>query len=223
MDFSGISGIRQFTDPSALPSSSDNELGQEEFLSLMIAQLRNQDPLKPMENGDFLGQMAQFSTVSGIGELKESFEATARSLQGGQALQAASLVDRNALIQSDRIAFDGEMPATGAFSVPPGALEAHVDIRDGTGALVRRVPASIGPDGQATFTWDGFDSNGTLRAADSYDISASIRVGNEMQAAETLVWGRIESVTLGTADDGSAVLNIAGIGSIPLSQAREIS
>ncbi|MEE4297657.1 MAG: flagellar hook assembly protein FlgD [Wenzhouxiangella sp.] len=223
MDLSGISGIRQFTDPSAMRGNVDNELGQEEFLSLMIAQLRNQDPFKPMENGDFLGQMAQFSTVSGIGELKESFEATARSLQGGQALQAASLVDRNALIRSDQIAFDGENSATGAFSVPPGALEAHVDVRDGTGALIRRVPATIGADGRATFSWDGFDADGTLRAADSYAISASVRVGSQMQAAETLVWGRIESVTLGTADDGSAVLNIAGIGSVPLSQAREIS
>ena len=170
MDFAGISGIRQFTDPSAMPGNRNNELGQEEFLSLMIAQLRNQDPFKPMENGDFLGQMAQFSTVSGIGELNDSFDATARSLQGGQALQAAALVDRNALIRSDQIAFDGEAAATGAFSVPAGALEAHVDVRDGTGALIRRVPATIGPDGQASFSWDGFDDDGTLRAAGSYSI-----------------------------------------------------
>jgi flagellar basal-body rod modification protein FlgD len=223
MDLSSISNIRQFTDPSAMSGTKDNELGQEEFLSLMIAQLQNQDPFKPMENGDFLGQMAQFSTVSGIGELKESFEATAQSLQGGQALQAASLVDRSALVSSDRVAFDGETVSRGAFSVPSGAVEAQVDIRDGTGALIRRVPAEMGPNGQATFSWDGFDANGTLRAPGSYSISASVRVGNEMQAADTLVWGRIESVTLGTSENGSAVLNIAGIGSVPLSQAKEIS
>ncbi|NDY97100.1 flagellar hook assembly protein FlgD [Wenzhouxiangella limi] len=223
MDISSISGIRQFDDGSKVPTNPNNELGQEEFLSLMIAQLQNQDPFKPMENGDFLGQMAQFSTVSGIGELKESFEATAQSLQGGQALQAASLVDRSALVESDQVAFDGENPVRGAFEVPGGATEAQVDIRDGTGALIQRVPAVIGADGRASFAWDGFDSDGLQRAPGSYSISASVRVGSEMQAADTLVWGRIESVTLGTSKDGSALLNIAGLGSVPLGQAKEIS
>lgn len=223
MDISSITGIRQFSDGPGVPTNPNNELGQEEFLSLMIAQLQNQDPFKPMENGDFLGQMAQFSTVSGIGELQESFDATARSLQGGQALQAAALVDRSALVESDQLAFDGENPARGAFEVPTGALEAQVDIRDGTGALIRRVPAVIGSDGRASFAWDGFDDDGVVRAPGSYSISASVRVGNQMQAADTLVWGRIESVTLGTSQDGSAVLNIAGIGPVPLGQAREIS
>ncbi|MFW5816010.1 MAG: flagellar hook assembly protein FlgD [Wenzhouxiangella sp.] len=223
MDFSSISGIRQFSDGPGVPTNPNNDLGQEEFLSLMIAQLQNQDPFKPMENGDFLGQMAQFSTVSGIGELKESFEATAQSLQGGQALQAASLVDRSALVESEQVAFDGENPVRGAFEVPEGALEAQVDIRDGTGSLIRRVPAVIGADGRASFAWDGFDDDGVERAPGSYSVSAAVRVGNEMQAADTLVWGRIESVTLGTSKDGSAVLNIAGIGPVPLGQAKEIS
>jgi flagellar basal-body rod modification protein FlgD len=223
MDISSLANIRQFGGQSVLPPNQNNELGQEEFLSLMIAQLQNQDPFKPMENGDFLGQMAQFSTVSGIGDLKNSFDATARSLQGGQALQAASLVDRSALVVSDEVAYDGESATRGAFVVPPGALEAQVDIRDSSGALIRRVPATLGADGRASFVWDGFDDDGVQRAPGNYSISASVRVGNEMQAAETMVWGRIESVTLGTSQNGSAVLNIAGLGSVPLGQAREIS
>ncbi|MFP4209266.1 MAG: flagellar hook assembly protein FlgD [Wenzhouxiangella sp.] len=223
MDFGSISGIRQFNDGPSVPTNPNNNLGQEEFLSLMIAQLQNQDPFEPMENGDFLGQMAQFSTVSGIGELKESFEATAQALQGGQALQAASLVDRQALVESDQLAYDGENPPRGAFEVPSGALEAQVEIRDEGGALIRRVPAVIGADGRASFAWDGVDEDGIQRAPGSYSIAASVRVGNEMQAADTMVWGRIESVTLGSSRDGSAVLNIAGLGSVPLGQAKEIS
>ena len=223
MDFSGISGIRQFDDGPKIPTNPNNELGQEEFLRLMITQLQNQDPFEPMENGDFLGQMAQFSTVSGIGDLKESFDATAQALKGSQALQAASMVDRQALVKSDKVGFDGENPVRGTIEVPPGALQAEVTIRDDSGALVRRIPATVGADGRATFSWDGFDAEGNLRAAGSYQVSASARVGNQSQAAETLVWGRIESVTLGSSRNGEAVINLAGIGPVPLGQAKEIS
>jgi len=223
MDFSGISGIRQFDDGPKIPTNPNNELGQEEFLRLMIAQLQNQDPFEPMENGDFLGQMAQFSTVTGIGELKESFDDTAQALKGSQALQAASMVDRQALVKSDTAAFDGENPLRGVIDLPSNALSAEAVIRDGSGEVIRRVPAAIGADGRATFSWDGFDADGRERAPGTYQVSASVRVGSQTEAAETLVWGRIESVTLGSSKDGEAVINLAGIGPVPLGQAKEIS
>ena len=59
----------------------NDKLGQAEFLELMTAQLKFQDPLKPMENGDFLGQMAQFGTVNGINELNAAFDSMSASFQ----------------------------------------------------------------------------------------------------------------------------------------------
>ena len=50
-----------------------DKVGQDQFLELMITQLKNQDPMKPMDNGQFLSQMAQFGTVSGINDLQKSF------------------------------------------------------------------------------------------------------------------------------------------------------
>ena len=223
LEGAGIRTDRQAQRDRQEAEGPSEELGQEDFLKLMTTQLQNQDPFEPMENGDFLGQMAQFSTVSGIGDLKESFDATAQALKGSQALQAASMVDRQALVKSDKVGFDGENPVRGTIEVPSGALQAEVSIRDGSGALVRRIPATVGADGRATFAWDGFDAEGNLRAAGSYQVSASARVGNQSQAAETLVWGRIESVTLGSSRNGEAVINLAGIGPVPLGQAKEIS
>ena len=223
LDLGSIPGVRLFDDGPKVPTNPNNSLGQEEFLRLMITQLQNQDPFEPMENGEFLGQMAQFSTVTGIGELQKSFDATAQALQGAQALQAAALVGREALLKSDQLAFDGQNPARGSLELPPGSLQAQVEIRDASGQLIRRVPATVAPDGRASFSWDGFGEDGVERAAGTYSISATVRVGNQMQAAETLVWGRIESVTLGSSRNGSAVLNIAGLGSVSLGQAREIS
>ena len=79
------------------------ELGQAEFFDLMVTQLKNQDPFKPMESGEFLGQIAQFSTVDGIGGLQRSFESLAGSLQSSQALQASTMVGRSVALPGDTL------------------------------------------------------------------------------------------------------------------------
>jgi len=77
--------------------NSRTELGQQDFLELMITQFKNQDPFEPMDNGDFLGQLAQFSTVSGIESLNQGFAGLSESMQSDQILQAASLVGHTIL------------------------------------------------------------------------------------------------------------------------------
>ena len=83
--------------------ANKNDMDQEAFLTLMIAQLKNQDPMAPMENGEFLGQMAQFSTVSGIQGLQDSMGDMVSSFQASQTLQASSLLDRDVLIEKNNI------------------------------------------------------------------------------------------------------------------------
>ena len=89
------------TAPAAGENKANDELGQAEFLELMTAQLKYQDPLKPMENGDFLGQMAQFGTVSGINDLNATINTMSASFQSNQALQASTLVGRRVLVAAD--------------------------------------------------------------------------------------------------------------------------
>ena len=76
----------------------EKHLGQEDFMELMLAQMNHQDPFKPMENGEFLTQMAQFSAVSGLKDIKDSFKSLSESMQSNQALQAASMVGRRVLV-----------------------------------------------------------------------------------------------------------------------------
>lgn len=223
IDFSGISGIRQYGETSPVPANQNQRLGQDEFLRLMITQLQNQDPFEPMENGDFLGQMAQFSTVSGIQDLQRSFDESARVMASSQALQAASLVNRSALIQSDTLVYNGAEPVRGAVDLPRGALSAEVIVRDSSGALVTRIPAQIGADGRASFNWDGRGRDGQAMSAGTYKLSAEVRVGNQAQTSPTLIWAQIDSVSLGTARDGGVMINLAGIGPVPLGLAKEFA
>ncbi len=85
-----------------------DSLGQEDFLTLMISQFRNQDPFEPMDNGEFLGQLAQFSTVNGISSLNAAFAGLAGSMQDNQALQAAGLVGHSVLAVTDIAYLDDE-------------------------------------------------------------------------------------------------------------------
>ena len=81
-------------------AAREGDLGQEDFLHLMLTQLKNQDPFKPMESGEFLGQLAQFGTVQGLAGLQTSFDSLSSSLVSNQALQASSLVGRSALARA---------------------------------------------------------------------------------------------------------------------------
>lgn len=207
--------------PQAAERSRD-ELGQQDFLRLMTTQLQNQDPFKPMENGDFLGQMAQFSTVSGIDRLQTTFTQTADALTGSQALQAASLVDRQVLVPSNQGSFDGENPLRGVVSVPGEAASAVLAVTNARGERIAEMALLPGPDGRASFSWDGVGSDGKMAPPGDYRLEARYRVGRETQAAEPLVWGRVNSVSL-KGPGGGISINVAGMGAMSLSRALEIS
>src|SRR5687768_6194672 len=85
-------------------AAAKGDLGQEDFLQLMLTQLKNQDPFKPMESGEFLGQIAQFGTVQGLAGLQTSFDSLSASLVSNQALQASALVGRSALVETSTMA-----------------------------------------------------------------------------------------------------------------------
>lgn len=195
------------------------ELGQEDFLNLMITQLKNQDPFKPLESGEFLGQLAQFGTVSGLAELKTSFEALASSLVSNQALQAAMLVGRSVLAPSARAALEGEGAVAGAVELPENASAVRVEIRDANGQVVRRLDLGRHEAGLVEFEWDGVTDTGERAAPGAYALVASYQVGNETIGADTFVAARVESVLFGA---NGLTVQLRGLGDVPFSTVREI-
>lgn len=205
-------------------TKKNDELGQQDFLNLMIAQLRNQDPFNPMENGEFLGQIAQFGTVNGIQELQKSFESFSSSLQSTQALQAAGLVGRDVMVPSDfAVLGSGEADGVrGAVSVPSGTGEVLVGVFDMAGRLVRRISLGPQPPGNAGFHWDGVTDAGDRAAPGYYEIRSEAVSGGRAEALEVLVGARVESVTLG-GERGGLSLRLAGLGEIDFSDVRHIA
>ncbi len=196
-------------------------LGQEDFLELMIAQFRNQDPFKPMENGDFLGQLAQFGTVSGIEELNGAFAGLQASLQSDQMLKAATLVGRGVLAVSETGYLPEDGRVTGAVELASGAAGVQIEITDTNGELVRRLDLGPQAAGLVRFEWDGRDSELEAVEPGEYSISARVTRGESVESLETLLDARIDSVNIGR-NGQPMTLNLAGGGVLPAGQVRRV-
>lgn len=218
---SAISGVTNSSATNTPTSSLQAKtLTQNDFLKLMTSQLKNQDPLKPLDNSEFVSQMAQFSTVSGIQNLQTSFSTLASSLTSSQALQASSLVGRNVLSPTSSVGLSAGGVASLAIDAPVSG-NVIVNISDASGQLIRRIDLGSQSAGLTQFQWDGLDSSGVAAAAGQYQFSATVGQGTQVQAASTLAVGKVNSVSLDAS--GALNLNVDGIGAVPFSTIRQIS
>jgi flagellar basal-body rod modification protein FlgD len=187
-------------------------LGQADFLRLMTEQLQHQDPLNPMENSAFLGQLAQFSTVQGIQGLQTSMDSFNGSLATDQMLRGAALVGRNVLVPSAKMALGSEGSVNGVVAAPDSGTVTF-DITDPNGLSVRKITVQAEKAGEVAFEWDGKDASGNRLAAGTYGVTATIGTGESKKDLSTYVESRVDSVTVGS--DG-VFLDLAGLGTAPL-------
>lgn len=196
-----------------------DQLGQAQFMQLMIAQLRNQDPTQPMDPSNFLSQLAQFGTVSGIQSMQDSIATLSDSLRSSQVLGGTSLVGHYVLADAS----EGSLAATGDIAgtttIPEGATEASLVITDSSGQLIRRMPISS-QQGEAQFLWDGTTDVGTRAPAGNYKISAIAKVGGAAEQLTTQLVGHVGSVTIDPSNY-SMTLN-TDLGPIALGRVRRV-
>lgn len=198
-----------------------DELGQGDFLKLMMAQFQNQDPFSPMENGDFLGQLAQFGTVNGIEQLNGAFAGLQNSIQNDQALQAANLVGHAVLAESDFGYLGEEGRVAGAIETFSSVSDVEVEITDVNGQLIRRLNLGEQPPGLVRFEWDGSTQEGARAEPGVYQIATRVIQGGYIESAQTLLESKIESVSLGGLGQGLS-LNVSGGGTLSLGDVRRI-
>ena len=216
----GIGGVEFRTLRDLNAESSRKELGQEDFLELMTTQLKNQDPLKPMENGDFLAQIAQFSAVEGISDLNENFTGLSDSLVSNQALQATNLVGRRVLAPTGVAALAQGGSIRGTVELPAASGEVIVNVYDQGGQVIRRLELGTQAAGSADFQWDGLKNDGSFAAPGNYFISTEASVDGQFESVETLLTSDVRSVTL--SNSGGLLLELDGIGSLDFSEVRQI-
>lgn len=197
------------------------DLGQDDFLTLLTTQLQNQDPMQPMDNGQFLGQMAQFSTVNGLEKLNLAFEQLASSLTSNQALQASGLVGRRVLISGNVGTLVPGEGMSGAVDLSAQVPDLALGVYDLSGQLVRQMPMAGQGPGLVNFKWDGFGDEGQALPAGRYLMSVEGTLDGKYQRFETFALAPVESVSLSGEGQG-LLLNLAGLGQVPFDEVREI-
>ncbi len=205
-----------------LETQKPKDLGQEDFLELMVAQLRNQDPFSPMESGEFLGQIAQFGTVNGIGDVRTALEGLAGALSSNQAMQAAGLVDKQAYVDAREAWLPPEGLVTGAVEVPVQTTAAAVSIYDLNGHLVATQPVAVRGDDAGQFVWDGRTDDGDIAPSGYYEVRATGEIDGATTALEVLIAGRIESVAM-QGQGGAVEVTVTGLGKVDLADVRRLS
>ena len=204
------------------PLKKKEDLGQEAFLQLMTTQLQNQDPMKPMENGEFLGQIAQFAQVKGLQDIQDKFTALSNALYSNQAFQASMLVGRDVMVPGKiGVLPSGGKPMEGAVNLSSGADRLRVDILAPGGAVVRQLDLGTVKAGRVDFAWDGKNGNDSAMPPGLYGVKIHAQVAGQEIATEGLVQAKVDSVGFG-ANGGEMTLNLTGLGSYSFGEVKEI-
>ena len=204
-------------------ATGSQSLGKDAFLQLLVTQLKNQNPLSPQDNGAFVSQLAQFSSLEGINTLNDSVNNISSNYSSSQALQASSLVGRSIITQTDTALVDTSKSMTGSIAVTAATGNVSVKITDKDGVVVRTLDLGAQSAGSSDFIWDGKNANGEVAAAGTYTFAATTKndTGDSVALATSLP-ATVTSVTL-SQTGGEMLLNLAGgMGSVKLSQIQTI-
>jgi flagellar basal-body rod modification protein FlgD len=181
---------------SASPSASAApQISQADFLSLIVAQLQNQDPTQPTDPNQFVQELASLSEVSGIDGMQTSMSSLSSSMQSAQLLSGTSLIGREVLAAGSI----GTLPAggsvSGAFEAPAGTTAATVQVTDASGELVRTF--QVAPSsGLTPFTWDGLTDSGAAAPPGAYSFSVTGDSGGTATSLTPLIQSKVGSVTI---------------------------
>ena len=201
---------------------ANDQLDQADFLQLMTAQLKNQDPTKPLDGQQFMAQLAQFSTLNGIIEMKASLDTLAQSLQSMNTLQASNLVGHSVLIDGDKGYLNAGESVGGRATITETVNNLTLVVTEASGREVRRINLGAKPSGTVDFQWDGLNSTGAQSTPGLYTFRVEGTVADGKSTNfDTQIWAKVDSVSLGQTGQ-ETTLNLAGIGGYGLSQIKEV-
>ncbi|MCG6939205.1 MAG: flagellar hook assembly protein FlgD [Gammaproteobacteria bacterium] len=202
-----------------------NKLNQSDFIELLVAQVKNQDPTKPMDPGEFMSQLTQTSMVNGLTDLQTSFDSLATKLSSGQSLQAAGLVGKSVLLPGGQALLTAGSSINGQLNLEKQASDVSLNIYNSRGEQIRALPLGGHNAGNLQFQWDGFADDGSAMPQGHYLVTAEALVDGKQQAVEVFLESRIDSISLNQSIDGQpsgTVLNLASGQAVPLSDVKQI-
>ena len=190
-----------------LSNAAQNILGKDDFLQLLVTQLRYQDPLSPIQNGEFIAQLAQFSSLEGIQSMNDKLGASINTdLLMAQSISNSmitSLIGKEVQIQTDQFKMaDGEVSL--GFMADTTAVSAKIEIFDETGALVFSENVAAVEAGNNSFVWDGTSVTGEKISSGNFRVEVELRDGND-QSSSALTYLQGEVSAIKYVSDGALI------------------
>ena len=213
--------LQRILDKLGVKSSEDKKvaenkstLGQEDFLKLMTTQLQNQDPFAPMENGDFIAQMAQFSTVTGITEMGNEMKALNDKLDSFRIATASQYLGHSVLVPGNMVRPNGKDNVEGVIDVPNATTKLQVFFQKENGEIIDQLDLGGQSRGLVGFSWENVPEE-IKKGNEKIFISAFLG-DNPDQALGTSVFSKV----LGTSTENNQIkLDVDGYGLIDASKA----
>lgn len=198
------------------PSSMSAE--QTQFMTLLVAQMRNQDPLNPMDNNQMTSQIAMLNMVSGIDNLNKTLNNMSTSQQLGDSLKATDLIGHNVLVPSSKVVLNN---GNADFSVDlaSDAQNVNVMLLDKYGVLVKSFDIGSQTAGIHNLNWNGLSDNGTQLVDGSYSIKVDAQKNGQSVDATTLSADTVNNLGL---SGGLATLQLSKLGNVGLSDIRAV-
>jgi flagellar basal-body rod modification protein FlgD len=172
------------------------QISQSDFLQLITAQLKNQDPTQPADPNQMLNELASLSQVSGMNNMSGAISNLSISLQSAQLLNGTNLIGHGVLASGTTAALAAGGKVSGAVQAPTGATSVTIHVTDSTGQLVRTMQGAPQASGLTDFTWDGTTDSGTAAPAGTYTFSASAVSGGTQASIATYLQSTVNSVTI---------------------------
>ncbi|MDP2432473.1 MAG: flagellar hook assembly protein FlgD [Pseudomonadota bacterium] len=212
-----VAAVQSSTTSTATSGNSAAEIG-DRFLKLLVTQLKNQDPLNPMDNAEITSQMAQLSTVEGINKMNDSIASLTAQFNATQALQGASLIGRQVLAEGDQLEL-GDSGAAGGVNLTAKADKVTIDVLNGDGKVVRSLDLGSLDAGLSRFAWDGLDASGNQMAQGTYSFAvAATAAGNNVDAT-TYSLAQVLSVSMAA---GGLDVELSNLGNLGLDKIKQI-
>ncbi len=202
----------------ATTAAANANATQDRFMKLLVTQMKNQDPLNPLDNAQVTSQLAQLSTVSGIDKMNTTLESMIASQQSGNAVQAAGMIGHGVLAPGKQLALASSTSIFGV-DLAASAEKVKVTIRDVNGVAVHTMDLGAKDAGTLALTWDGVKDDGSKAADGAYTFDVAATAGATSVSATALGFGQVSSVSTSTT---GVKLNVTNLGAIGMADVRQI-
>lgn len=211
--FNSIAGAKAKSDTTSVAGDLENR-----FLTLLMAQIKNQDPLNPLDNAQVTSQLAQLNTVNGIEKLNATMSQLLTGYADAQAMQAAGMIGKNVMVAGNNLPLAGGQ-AVGGIVLDGNADSVQVAIKDASGKLVQTEELGAHAAGSFYFVWDGKDANEMPVAEGVYTFEVKASTGGEAVKATSAQIGTVSAVV---REKNGFLLDLGSLGSVAFKDVQQI-